>query len=492
MFPTHSPTKTRTRSPLRRLATAAATTLLAAGGLTGLGAITASPAHASTTNMLRPSSYAPTADGQCSDLEINGQPEAAYPIRCSAPAFPNLWNLSLTSQTQTTDITLVNTSNSTLHLAPRDAPGYIEESIPNPYLPVGHSETISWTQTVSSTTQTTVVNGQRVIYLAAGIDIVNFGTAPNAGVGWSGFYPAVDTAAPAPTYSLTASASTTSLPTGSGSTITVENTGSADEHLTLCSAGRPIAAGIHAPGSSLTHTVVESTPGSATFTAYAGDSFACTGSSKSVTIDWTGNAPTPTPTPTSGLSPLAVAGHPEEPVGQPDMLYVGDTQQSGSAAEWLTACINGRAVASGLHVPGGVLSHPVAVSTAGGTVTVDAYSGSTPAICAGAEQTFTVTGEPAGPALAVPNLHAFAAATSAQVGTSVPIYVTDTASGPTWVTLCEAGRPVASAWKHPGQGMPHDVVSSTTGNVSYVAMQGRASCTGGEEANISIDWTAGS
>lgn len=496
MFPTHSPTKTRTRSPLRRLATAAATTLLAAGGLTGLGAIAASPAHAASA---RPANAA--AFGSGCQLTVLGQ-TVAYPVNstisCTSPSY-GTWYTGET-QTQTADATLHNVSSFAIRLVPIQysapvAPGnksWHIGLIPSSGVTLnpGQAVTVSVQTTFDGPYQSDVQNG----YVYAEIDFNAYSSqwSRPAGISSTPAYPAVDTAAPAPTYSLAASASTSSPQTGSGSTITVKNTGSADEHLTLCADGKAIAAGIHSPGTSLTHTVVESTPGTRTFTAYAGASFSCSGSSKTVSIDWTGSTPTPTPTPTSGLSPLAVAGHPAEPVGQPDMLYVGDTQKTGSPAEWLTACVNGRAVASGLHVPGGVLAHPVTVSTLGGTVTVDAYSGSTPASCSGSEQTFVVTGEPAGPALAVPNLHAFAAATSAKVGTSVPIYVTDTASGPTWVTLCEAGRPVASAWKYPGQGMPHDVVSSTTGSVSYVAMQGRASCTGGEEANISIDWTAGS
>lgn len=125
---------------------------------------------------------------------------------------------------------------------------------------------------------------------------------------------------------------------------------------------------------------------------------------------------------------------------------------------------------------------------AGSTLTVDPYTGS-PATCSGPEQTFTVTGLPAGLTVPVPNLHAFPAAT---VGSSVPIWVTNTANGPTWITLCQAGHPIASAWKHPGQGMPHDVSGASPGTSTYVAMQSRASCTTAEESRVSIGWTGAS
>jgi len=306
MFPTHSPTKTRTHSPLRRLATAAATTLLAAGGLTGLGAIAASPAHAASARPADTALYT----ASCNDSEISGQSYPAYPIACTAPSFPLPWNDTPGSHTQSTVITLRNTSSATVGLTPRnfsldagEPNGVIESlSVPVHDLPPGKNEQAVWTVTYTAPYKVYPAGAYAPVpsvELAFGIDLSGVGTDPNAGVGWEAFYPVTNvpsTSTPAaPTYSLTASASTSSPQTGSGSTITVANTGSANEHLTLCDAGKAIAAGIHSPGTSLTHTVVESTPGTRTFTAYASGGYGCSGSSKSVSVDWTGSAPAPTP-----------------------------------------------------------------------------------------------------------------------------------------------------------------------------------------------------
>jgi len=363
-------------------------------------------------------------------------------------------------------------------------------SIPVSELPPGESEQVVWTLTLYGPFKVYPVGTDGVpflsAYLSAGLDISG-PWGPYATVSWGAFYPVVDTATPSPTYSLTASASTSSPATGSGSTITVKNTGSADEHLTLCAAGRPIAAGIHAPGTSLTHTVTESTPGTRTFTAYAGGSFACSGSSKTVSIDWTGSAPTPTPVTTSGLSPVGIAGTLAEPAGFPDPIFAANTEAEGGPAEWLTMCVNGRPVASGLRAPGGVVDHPISAPAVGARLAVDTFAGSKPAVCGGPERSITVQGLTERPSVPATALHLFSAATSVPVGTSVPTWTADTASGPTWVTLCRAGTPVASAWLHPGQAMPHDVVANG-GSTTFFAHQGRASCASGEEASLDITW----
>jgi len=322
-------------------------------------------------------------------------------------------------------------------------------------------------------------------YQAAGIDISG-PWGPYATVSWGAFYPVTDAPAPV-SYSLTASASPTAPSTGSGSTITAKNTGSASEHLTLCAAGKAIAAGIHSPGTSLTHTVAESTAGSRTFDAYAGASFACSGTSKTVSIDWTGTTQTPTPVHTNGLSPVGVAGSIAEPAGFPDQLFAANTEAKGSGVEWLTMCINGRPVASGKRAPGGVVAHAVDTPAVGAKLTVDAFSGANPAVCGGPEQSFTIEGLTERPAIPSTAIHLFSAATSVPAGTTVPTWTADTASGPTWVTLCRTNTPVASAWLHPGQAMPHPVVADS-GSATYFAHQGRDSCNSGEEASIDITW----
>jgi len=481
------------RSNLRKISAAAATTLLAATGLTGLGVVAATPAHAASARPADAGLY----QASCYDAEINGQTDPAYPIACTAPAFPSPWSDTAGKHTQSAVITLRNTSGVTVGLTPHNYSGNVgkpggivnDVSVPVRSLPPGASEQVVWTLTLYGPFQVYPTGTDGAPFPStsqgAGIDISG-PWGPNADVGWGADYPVAGAPAPV-SYSLTASASTTSLPTGSGSTITVANTGNADEHLTLCSAGRPIAAGIHGPGSSLVHTVVESTAGTRTFTAYAGASFACSGTSKTVSIDWTGNAPTPTPVHTSGLSPVGVAGSIAEPAGFPDPLFVANTEAKGGPAEWLTMCINGRPVASGKRGPGGVVAHAVDAPTVGAKLTVDAFAGSNPAICGGPEQSFTIEGLTERPSIPSTAIHLFSAATSVPAGTTVPTWTADTASGPTWVTLCKAGTPVASAWLHPGQAMPHDVVANG-GSTTFFAHQGRASCASGEEASIDITW----
>jgi len=477
----------------RRISAAAATTLLAAGGLTGLGAIAATPAHAASARPADASMY----QASCNDAEINGQSRNTFPIACTAPAFANPWSDTAGKHTQSAVVTIRNTSNVTVGLTSRDYSGDVgkpggivnDVSIPVSELPPGESEQVVWTLTLYGPFKTYPVgtNGTPFpsAYLSAGLDISG-PWGPYAGVGWGAYYPVTDTPAPA-SYSLTASASPASPQTGSGSTITVANRGSTSEHLTLCAAGKAIAAGIHAPGTSLVHTVVESTAGSRTFTAYAGASFACSGDSKSVTIDWTGTTPTPTPVHTNGLSPVGVVGSIAEPAGFPEPIFVANTEAKGGPAEWLTMCVNGRPVASGLRAPGGVVAHAVDAPAVGAKLTVDAFSGSNPAVCGGPEQSFVIEGLTERPTIPATAIHLFSAATSVPAGTVVPTWTADTASGPTWVTLCKAGTPVASAWLHPGQAMPHDVVADS-GSATFFAHQGRASCASGEEASIDINW----
>jgi len=486
MFPIHP-------HIFRKISAAAATTLLAAGGLTGLGAITATPAHAASARPADAGLY----QASCDDSEINGQSPNAYPIACTAPVFSSPWSDAAGKHTQSAVVTLRNTSNVTVGLTPSNfslgagKPGGDTETIyvPVSSLPPGATEQVVWTTTLWAPFKVYPAGPDNApvpsILLAGGIHISG-PWGPNAGVGWEANYPVTDTPAPA-SYSLTASASPASPPTGSGSTITVANTGSASEHLTLCAAGRPVAAGIHGPGTSLTHTVVESTAGTRTFTAYAGASFACSGTSKTVSIDWTGTTPTPTPVHTSGLSPVGVAGSIAEPAGFPDPIFVADTEAKGGPAEWLTMCINGHPVASGLRAPGGVVAHAVDAPAPGAKLTVDAFSGTNPAVCGGPEQSITIQGLTERPSIPATAIHLFAGATSVPAGITVPTWTADTASGPTWVTLCRAGTPVASAWLHPGQAMPHDVVADS-GSATFFAHQGRDSCSSGEEASIDITW----
>lgn len=494
MYPTTSTPKRR------RLLAAAASAALALGGL---GAA-APAAHASTTQVARPSSYAPVANGSCMDGEINGGTKAAYPISCSPPSFPALWNASAKSQTQTADITLFNTSSSTLHLVPIDFtaanPGYgditVSESIPDSYLPAGHSETITWTETLRAPIQTQMDGSQLVLPgLGGTIRITNFGTDPNAAVVWGGDYPAIG----APSYSVALTASSTSPTTGSSTTITAKNTGSTTEDITLCAAGRAIAAGRHTPGTSLEHAVSFDSAGSRTFTAYAGATYGCSGTAESLVIDWSGSAPSSPVQSSSGPSQLGVSGQPSEPAGQPDPLYVADTQAPGSAPLWLTLCENGHALASGRHNPGTWLTHDVTVLSVGEHVTFDAFAGTVPAVCSGQEATFEVTGAARGPQYPQPKLQVFSAAKDvafgtgqAPVGTSVPVYVGNTSSAPTWITVCTGGRPVASAWKPSGQSLEHPVVSGKTGTVTYDVFAARVACSGGLEGQTSIDWTAAS
>ena len=482
------------RSSLNRLAAAAATTLLAAGGLTGLGVLAATPAHAASARPADAALYQPL----CGDAEINGQTRNTYPIACTAPTFPSPWSDTAGKHTQSAVVTLRNTSSVTVGLTPHNYSGNVgkpggiinDTSIPVRSLPPGASEQVVWTLTLYGPFKTYPVgtNGTPFLstYQGAGIDISG-PWGPYAGVGWQAYYPVVGAPAPAPTYSLTASAAPASPQTGSGSTITVKNTGSTDEHLTLCAAGRPVAAGIHSPGTSLTHTVVESTAGTRTFEAYAGAGFACSGSSKTVSIDWTGSIQTPTPVTTSGLSPVGIAGTLAEPAGFPDQLFAANTEAKGSGVEWLTMCIDGHPVASGKRAPGGVVAHAVDAPAPGARLTVDAFSGANPAVCGGPEQPFTLEGLTERPLVPTPALHLFAGATAVPAGTTVPTWTADTASGPTWVTLCRANTPVASAWLHPGQAMPHPVVADS-GSATFFAHQGRDSCASGEEASIAITW----
>lgn len=490
MFPTRPPTKRR----VRRLTATAAGAILAVAGMTGLGVADAVPAHAASLR------NAPVYQGSCMDAEISGQTRAAYPIACTAPTFPQPWNVGAGVHTQSTVVTLRNTSGVTVGLTPRNysvdkgSPGGVTSvvSIPDPSLPAGRSEQVRWTLTIYGPfpVEPPGPNSAPVpsIGLSASIHIAGVGTDSNAGVGWIANYPVVGQVS----YALSASASTSSPHTGAPSTITATNTAKVSEHLTLCSAGRPIAAGIHPPGGKLVHTVTERSAGTRSFVAYAGSSFACSGSpSRTVSVDWTGTAP---PVSTAGMS-LAVAGDGGAPVGHPDRLFVADTGPRGAPAEWLTMCVDGRPVASGLHAPGTVLVHAVTGPSVGSTVTVDAYADASPGACSGVERTFTVTGLSAGPTVTVTNLHAFASAgvtVGVKVGAKVQTWVTDTATGPTWATLCQAGRPIASAWLHPGQGMPHAVAAATAGSVTYAAMQGKASCSSGDESSVTVSWTAAS
>jgi len=481
MFPTRPPTKRR----VRRLTATATGALLAVAGMTGIAA----PAQAS---VVRPEAAAGLEGCQ---LSVLGQ-HIAYPVNdpisCTMPHY-GTWYTGKT-QTQTGDSTLRNVSSYPIRLVPiqYSAPvspgnkswhiGLIPSS--GVTLNPGQGVTVSVQTTFDGPFQKDVTNGD--VFAEIEFHAYSSHWSRAAYISAAPGYPAVDTASTTSSYGLSVSASPSGPRTGQASTITATNTSRASEHLALCGGGKMLAAGIHPPGGKLVHAVRSSTAGTETFTVVAGARYMCSGSpSKTFTVDWTGTAP-------PAARSLAVAGDGGEPAGHPDRLFVADTGPRGAPAEWLTMCVNGRPVASGLHAPGTVLVHAVTGPSVGSTVTVDAYADASPGACSGVERTFTVTGLSAGPTVTVTNLHAFASAASVTVGAKVQTWVTDTATGPTWATLCQAGRPIASAWLHPGQGMPHAVAAATAGSVTYAAMQGKASCSSGDESSVTVTWTAAS
>jgi hypothetical protein len=313
-------------------------------------------------------------------------------------------------------------------------------------------------------------------------------------------YQAVDSWLPGQPHiwSFVAGAAATSQHVGVPDRITVTNNSPKPEWFELCQGVHPVAAGMHAPGTSLVHAVVEAYPGPVTWTAYVGAGPAGCASTviagpaasrylenQAIHIDWTGQ---PAPIVPTDPAPAIVANatNPGPSTSTVDPIYVSNT--SGHP-EWLDVCAGGRAVSAGFHQPGTSLVYG-ARSARAGTVTYSAYVG-TPN-CSGTPVPVSVDWAAGSETAAPSQLFADAAVYTPTVGTDDPVYAINTSGAGQWMTMCLAGHPLASGY-HPAGGYLEHAVSaylSSPGQDSYQAVVGRDSCnmSQSQSATVTLRW----
>ena len=487
----------RTPTLIRRLVAGVATATL---GLTGLAA---APAHAAT-----PQDSAPIGSSFCANTLSNASGQ--YPktpgslIQCTSPTFLRPW-YTRGNESQTADVTITNETPYTLSVpgggAVSHAPGAIwgVEHFPHltlaPHGRPGSAATFQYTVGVNGpvTNRTSVINGTNAINLGYGM-VATASNGEKITVADTAYYPAIDSWPPGQPHiwGFTAGAAATSQHVGVPDTITVRNNGSNTEWFELCQGVHPVAAGMHKPGTSLVHSVVEAYPQATTFTAWVGAKpSGCSPAagysagtsayleSQAIHIDWTGQ---PAPIVPTDPAPALVANavNPGPSISSVDPIYVTDT--SGHA-EWLEVCAGGRAVSAGFHAPGTSLVYG-ARSARAGTVTYSAYPGLG---CPGTPVQVPVNWQ-AGAETAAPNqIFADAAVYTPTVGTDDPAYAINTSGAGEWMTLCSGLTPLASGYHPAGGYVEHAVSAATPGQYGYSAIIGRDTCRG-LTSQLILDW----
>ncbi len=499
----------RTPTLIRRLVTGVAAATLGLPGLPGLPGLAAAPAHAAT----RP---APAAIGPTCGNSLGPVMVQYTLIACTLPTFAHPWYVR-GNESQTADATITNETPYTLSVSGGGgvihAPGntwYVDNFghlTLAPHGQPGSASTFQVTEGISGpvTNQTQVVNGVDTIGLSYGVAATG---DPHGKIGTisNGFYPAIDawpTGQPH-IWSFTAGAAATSEHVGVPDKITVTNNSPKPEWFELCQGVHPVAAGMHAPGTSLVHSVVEDSPGTTTWTAWVGTgAHGCTFESnvlpvnayletQAIHIDWTGQPVQPAPTVPTDPAPALIANatNPGPSTSTVDPIYVTDT--SGHP-EWLDVCAGGRAVSAGFHQPGTSLVYG-ARSTRAGTVTYSAYVG-TP-LCSGTPVPVSVDWAAGSTTSFDHQLFADAAVYTPTVGTDDPVFAINTSGHGQWMTMCSGLTPLASGY-HPAGGYLEHAVSaylSSPGQDSYTAVVGRDSCNSSQSqsSTVTLRWQSAS